>query len=291
MKKDSRTWLKLVKIIAALVLALLLLTAEGIFMGMFSVDRALTKDSVEEEIADSAIIDELLEEALVQSTVNDAGLYGDIIQQVLKTETMTNFFANYMTGAMRAQLYGEEYEEIANDELMTAFSKGVEEATESGTVNISPMEEEYLKQKMEYEIPVMTQSLNEIAEEYEASQGVTIQRLMAKEDGIQKYIGTGHRIVMALACIVFSIGLIALFWKSRLGFLWCGVVTAIVATCYGLVALLGRYIVMDSVNYPGDAFIVGVVENGFEYIVVAGYIAAAILIGLCILLRGLRKDR
>ena len=56
--------MKAVKIISSVILILLLLTAESFVMGIFSVDRAVSKESVYEAMEESNIVSELVDEAL-----------------------------------------------------------------------------------------------------------------------------------------------------------------------------------------------------------------------------------
>ena len=71
--------MKAVKIISSVILILLLLTAESFVMGIFSVDRAVSKESVYEAMEESNIVSELVDEALSEETVNMGGTYGFLL--------------------------------------------------------------------------------------------------------------------------------------------------------------------------------------------------------------------
>lgn len=126
--------MKALKVIAALIVGVLLFAAECVTMGMFCIDKALTEDATEKAITNSSIVQELIDRALAENTVNGGGEYGEIASAVMETEAMTSFFTGYMTNAMRSAVYGETYEEIADDELMAAFSEGVDELNGRGSV-------------------------------------------------------------------------------------------------------------------------------------------------------------
>ena len=102
--------MKAVKIISSVILILLLLTAESFVMGIFSVDRAVSKESVYEAMEESNIVSELVDEALSEETVNMGGTYGDMLDAVFRTQAVKDFLSDYMTAVIDAELYGNIYE-------------------------------------------------------------------------------------------------------------------------------------------------------------------------------------
>ena len=163
--------MKALKVIAAIVVSLLLLGSEGMAMGIFSVDRALSEETINKTIAETGIIDDLIDEALSDSTVSMAGSYGELVKSAMKTEAMNSFFAAYLTSAIRSEVYGEQYEEIADDDLMQAFSSALDEMESSGAIKISGMEESIIKGMIKKELPNLTEDLNSLALQYDTTNG------------------------------------------------------------------------------------------------------------------------
>ncbi len=120
--------MKALKVIAAIVVSLLLLGSEGMAMGIFSVDRALSEETINKTIAETGIIDDLIDEALSDSTVSMAGSYGELVKSAMKTEAMNSFFAAYLTSAIRSEVYGEQYEEIADADVLDFYQYGYDVA-------------------------------------------------------------------------------------------------------------------------------------------------------------------
>lgn len=69
----------------------------------------------------------MIGEALRENTVSMGGAYGELVQSVMKTDVMNDFFAAYLSSVIRSEVYGEQYEEIAEDDLMQAFSSAIDE--------------------------------------------------------------------------------------------------------------------------------------------------------------------
>ena len=80
------------------------------------------------------------------------GQYGEMMKAIFSTEAIDDFFTQYVTAAVNTQFFGDPYVEVADDELMAAFSEGIDQVNAEGEYQISPLEGELLRQAMQQEV-------------------------------------------------------------------------------------------------------------------------------------------
>ncbi len=280
--------MKAVKIILAIIAVIALLAAEALTMGLFALDRAASEDSVREALEESDIVSQLVDEALTEGTVNMGGQYGDMMKAIFSTDAMEDFFTQYVTAALNTQFFGEPYVEVADDELMKAFSDGIDQVNGSGEYEISPLEGEMLRQAMQQEVPDLTAALNQQVQQYESLDGDLSEEMFASVTGGTSVTGTMARTISTAVCAVLCAAIIALCWRSRLGFLWCAVITAVVSFIYwGLAALMGAMTTSSAADHM--AYVMA--ENGFRQVMVAGFIVAAIFLIAFVIFRIFRSNK
>lgn len=271
--------MKILKVIAAVILAIALLISESLVMGLFSVDKALSEKSIKKSLNQTELISQLVDEAVGEKTVNMGGKYGDIIKQTMETEAMTNFFSEYITSAVRSELYSEEYREVANDELLKAFTAGIDELSQSGAIRINPVEEAVIKQAMLEAIPDLTKDLNSIMNEYDVTDGQTEQATALADEDVQKMLSWGTRIKILLISAVLCAALIALYWRSKNGFIWCAAVTGMNSLVYFTLILTGVGGIFDTVSAdPSEQFVLNMMTNGFKGVAIAGLVIMILFI-------------
>ena len=281
--------MKTLKVIAAILISLLLLASEGMAMGIFSVDRALSEKTINKTIAETGIIDDVIDEALSDSTVSRGGSYGELVKSAMKTEAMNGFFAAYLTSAIRSQIYGEQYEEIADDDLMQAFSSAIDEMENSGAIKISQAEESVIKNAIKQELPDLTEDLNSLVLQYDTANGQLTRDASTPDDTVQTLLGRGMQWIMLLVSAALCAALIALFWRSKAGFLWSAVVTGLVTAIYVLLTVLGANGTLMAGGDSADAFVLTLLSRGFKGAAIAGGIATCIFVAAYIVWRA--RDR
>ena len=80
------------------------------------------------------------------------------------------------------------------------------------------------------------------------------------------------KIILVLLCMRLCAALILVCWKSRLGFLWCCIVTALMSVIYmGMDALVSAMTFDSAVDHM--MFLMA--ENGFGTVAAAGFVVAA----------------
>ena len=265
--------MKAVKIILAIIAVVALFVAEALTMGLFALDEATSEESVREALTESDIVSQLVDEALAEGTVNMGGQYGEMMKAIFSTEAIDDFFTQYVTAAVNTQFFGDPYVEVADDELMAAFSEGIDQVNAEGEGQISPLEGELLRQAMQQEVPDLTASLNQQMEQYESLDGDLSEEVFTSITGDASVSSGTARIFSAAICVILCAAVIALCWRSRLGFLWCAVTIALVSLIYwGLATLVGAM----TTSSASDHMAYVMAENGFRQVTAAGFAAAAI---------------
>ena len=281
--------MKTLKVIAAILISLLLMTSEGMAMGVFSVDRALSEKTINKTIAETGILDDVIDEALSDSTVSMGGSYGELVKSAMKTEAMNGFFAAYLTSAIRSEVYGEQYEEIADDDLMRAFSSAIDEMGDSGAIQISQAEESIIKNVIKQELPDLTEDLNSLALQYDTTNGQLARDASSETDALQTLMGRGMQWIMVLVSAVLCAVLIALFWRSKAGFLWSAVVTGLVTAVYVLLTVLGASGTLVAGGDSADVFVLTLLAHGFKAAAIVGGVMTCIFVAAYIVWRA--RDR
>ena len=202
--------MKTLKVIAAILIALALVAAEGLAMGILSVDRALSEGTIKKSIVETGVVDDVIGEALRENTVSMGGAYGELVQSVMKTDVMNDFFAAYLSSVIRSEVYGEQYEEIAEDDLMQAFSSAIDEMEKSGAIRISQEQESIIKNMIKEELPRLTQDLNSLAMQYDASRGELTNDATSANDAVKTVLSRGTQMIMLLISAALCAALIAL---------------------------------------------------------------------------------
>lgn len=276
--------MKAMRVILAVIAVIALFAAEALTMGLFALDKAVSEESVREALEKSDVVAQMVEEALAEETVNMGGEYGEMMGAVLQSNAVNDFMSAFVSSAVNTQLFGDSYEEIANDELLMAFSEGIDEVNESGAYEISPMEGELLRKAMQQELPDLTATLNEQMEGYAALEGVYSDQAVNEITGAP-FSSAVMETMGVIACLLLAAAVVALCWRSRLGFLWCAITMAVVSMVYCAMAVaLGA---MTSVS-AADTMIFIMTKKGFETVWMPGLIIAVVFFAAFIVLKILK---
>lgn len=276
--------MKAMRVILAVIAVIALFAAEALTMGLFALDKAVSEESVREALEKSDVVAQMVEEALAEETVNMGGEYGEMMGAVLQSDAVNDFMSAFVSSAVNTQLFGDSYEEIANDELLMAFSEGIDEVNESGAYDISPMEGELLRKAMQQELPDLTATLNEQMEGYAALEGAYSDQAVNEITGAP-FSSAVMETMGVIACLLLAAAVVALCWRSRLGFLWCAITMAVVSMVYCAMAVaLGA---MTSVS-AADTMIFIMTKKGFEAVWIPGLIIAAVFFAAFIVLKILK---
>lgn len=274
-----------VKAFISIVLCIVLLAAEVIAMGLFSLERALSDDAIGDIIqttmAGTDITETLVEETLAKSRLGKNQRYGELAEAVLETEAMTGFFAGYLADAVNEQTYGEPAEEVTEEELKTVFAEGIDEVNEEGLYTISEKDKKRLMKAMNKEIPRLMEKMSKHTDGYGEAIAELTEITMGEEMGLlydmRKYMDKTTRMMVLGACAVICLVLLALNWRSRFGFFWCGMVTALVSGLYWGLSFVGAEKIISYMlhtTYLQEAALT-MITSGLQDAALMGSIAAA----------------
>ena len=263
------------KIVFTILLCMVLLAAECITMGLLAANRALSENTIRESVAETEIIEQLVDEAIAQNTVNMGGYYGDFAKDVFRTDAMEDFFVAYLTSAVNTELYGNPYQEIAYDELTAALNQGVDEVFASQEYPISEVEADLIIKTINAEVPNLTAAMDGQIDKYETLSGELTEKVFLSEDAIQRLLNPGSKFVAFVISAVLCLALVYACWSSKFGFLWCGVVTAISSViCMG-VSKVGAGVLPTSIEVsPSEEMIIMMLTSGFAEAAVIGLAVA-----------------
>lgn len=274
-----------VKAFISIVLCIALLVAEVIAMGLFSLERALSDDAIGDTIqttmAGTDITETLVEETLARSRLGRNARYGELAEAVLETEAMTGFFAGYLADAVGEQTYGEPAEEVTEEELQAVFAEGIDEVNEEGLYTISEKDKKKLTKAMNKEIPRLMEKMSQHTDGYGEAIAELTEITMGEEMGLlydmRKYMDKTTRMMFLGACAVICLVLLALNWRSRFGFFWCGMVTALVSALYWGLFIVGAERIISYMlhtTYLQEAALT-MITSGLQDAALTGSIAAA----------------
>lgn len=279
--------MKPLKTVLTILMCIVLLAAEGILMGLFSADRALSEKTIKSSLVESDVIGSLVDEAIAENTVNMGGIYGEFAKEVFHTEVMEDFFVDYLTAAVDTEIYGRPHEEVAYDELTSALTQGVDEVISSGRYDISPLEADIIVQAVKEEAPALTAAIDSQVNRYEAVSGSMTENAVQPTELVKRMMSSGFRIFMALVCLALCAGIIFMCRRSRLGLLWCAIVTFAAAAAYAALPLVmrGAGWMVESAVSPSEKMILTMMTEGFTGVAVAGAAAGGIFLILFIIMR------
>lgn len=221
-------------------MALILIASSALALGSFAVSEAVSENAVEEAITKTDAVGKLTDNIIVRNTINLGGEYGDTMQAILKSDAMTEFFTEYTARSLQGQVYGEDMEEIGSDDLNQAFSRGMDECLANGTVTMDEGERMIFDQALNTAMPNLTEGVNFVLDQMSLSGFVdedTEEQIEIAQAATSAEVRYGAAGIAIMACLV----LIALYWRSKTGFLISGaIILAVAAFFYVLQMMIGQ---------------------------------------------------
>lgn len=278
--------MKPLKTAAVVVMCLALLAAEGVLLGLFMADTALSEKTIKKSMAESDVIEKLVDEAIAENTVNMGGIYGDFAKDVFSTDPMETFFVDYLTAAVNTQIYGRAYNEVAYDELTGALVQGSDEVIASGRYDLSPVEADMIIQAIKDEVPTLTAAMDEQVNRYEAVSGNMTEDITQTDGLIKTMLGPEVKTLAMIITIVLIVVIIATCRYKRRGFLWCAMVSLAAGGTYGAISLTGADQLMEGMEAsPSEEMIVHMVVGGSSTAALSGIAAAVAFLIVFFVLR------
>ena len=220
--------MKVVKGFVAFALAVILAASAALALGSYAVTEAISEESVEKAIRETDAVGQLTDSIIQDNTVNLGGRYGEIMQTVLKSDAMTDFFTVYTARCLQSQIYGEEMEEVGADDLNMAFSRGMDECIEDGSIDMGEGERKLFDIALNLAMPNLTEGVNFVLQQMDLTDFVDEES--AKQIEMAKAITSdpvryGAAGIAIMACLL----LLVIYWRSKLGLLLAGIVVLIIA--------------------------------------------------------------
>ena len=229
--------MKAVKVIVAILLSIMLLLTGSLALGSYAVSEAISEEAIEKAIVETGAVDQLTDRILQENTSNLGGSWGDAMQSILKSDSMTAFFSAYTARSLQAKIYNEEYEEIGSDELNTAFQQGTDECIANGSIGMNDFERKAFDTALNLAMPSLTKGINYVLEEMNLTSFVDADTAQ-KIETAQTLASPEVRYAAMAISIILCLAIILMFWRSKLGLVWCGVIVLIIVALFELFSLL-----------------------------------------------------
>lgn len=218
-------------------LAVILLASAGLALGSYAVAETVSEEAVEKAITETDAVGKLTDNIIEHNTINLGGVYGDNMQAILKSDAMTEFFTAYTAQCLQSQVYGGEMEEIGSDDLNAAFSRGMDECIENGTISMNQGERALFDEALNTAMPNLTKGINYVLSQMNLTSFVdedTANQIELAQTATSTEVRYGAAGIAILACVL----LFALYWRSKFGMLLSGIMILIVAAFFFVLSMM-----------------------------------------------------
>ena len=229
--------MRLLRGILGFLLAVILLASAGLALGSYAVAETVSEEAVEKAITETDAVGKLTDNIIEHNTINLGGVYGDNMQAILKSDAMTEFFTAYTAQCLQSQVYGGEMEEIGSDDLNAAFSRGMDECIENGTISMNQGERALFDEALNTAMPNLTKGINYVLSQMNLTSFVdedTANQIELAQTATSTEVRYGAAGIAILACVL----LFALYWRSKFGMLLSGIMILIVAAFFFVLSMM-----------------------------------------------------
>jgi hypothetical protein len=101
----------------------------------------------------------------------------------------------------------------------------------------------------------------------------------------------GFRTLLTVVSVILGIAIIALGWRSKLGFLWCTIVMGALSMLYVTLSLMGEALGTIMGVTDGEAMLLTMLTEGFGASARTGFVITAVLLAAFIILKMTDKRR
>lgn len=258
------------------ILMLVLLICECMVMGIYAVDAGSTEKNIRKALDESDIVSSIVKESLADNTVNGAGVYGEVIEELAESEAMTDFFASYISNGIRESVYGYEIEEIANDKLMAAVDKGIDQVNSSGGVQISSTEKQLFLNAVSQMTPELTKGINSVISSFETltyGEADEVSGAVEDQTAISKMMSPATRVMLIALIVVMILIITVLSRADGRGAMRTAGPTLIATILYGALSFRG----IGAASSASDIFLNELIKTGAFAVAIAGAVATAII--------------
>ena len=285
--------MKVLKVIVALIISFLLICTQGILMGAFACDRSFSADSVTKAIQETNFTKQLYDQAAASNEAADEKVQ-TFIQQAMGTDTAAKALGEYASSAINSVLYGEKYEQFTQEDLARIAEDSLAELSGQTGVTISESQKKQVLSYVDKNGPAIVKEINDTLPVMNDSAAAGSSE-MAAISQVQSFLGTPMRVALSADCLILGILLIALFWGSKLGFIWWAFISFILGSVFVLLGtssnLLSSYIQETGEGTTFSLLLTGMFTKGFTFVGVAALILMAVLVVMCLVGRSIARKR
>lgn len=229
--------MRVLKGFLAFLLAIILMLSASLAFGSYAISEAISEDAVEKAITETDAVGQLTDSIIQHNTINLGGVYGETMQSVLKSDAMTTFFTEYTARCLQSQVYGEEMEEIGTDDLNMAFSRGMDECLSKGTISMSEGERKMFDEALNTAMPNLTKGVNYVLNQMDLDAFVdedTAEQIQMARTATSEQVRYGAAGIAIIACLL----MVVLYWRSKIGLFWCGVIVLVIAAFMYILSMM-----------------------------------------------------
>ena len=273
-------------------MAIILIASSALALGSYAVTESISEDAVGKAITETDAVGKLTDSIIQHNTINLGGAYGETMQTILKSDAMTEFFTEYTTRCLQSQVYGEEMEELGSDELNAAFSRGMDECLENGTISMDKGERVLFDEALNTSMPLLTKGINYIFDQMNLLAFVdedTAEQIRIARTATSSEVRYGSAGIAILACVL----LFALYWRSKFGMLLSGIMILVAAAFFFFQSMM----IDQTVESSGTSLVLSrqmlyvMVSYGSRQAVRIGVIIGGAMIAACPIFRLVFRHR
>ncbi len=223
--------MKVFKVLVALVLSFALLCAQGLLMGGFACDKSFSPKAVTKAVQETNFTQELYQQTLKNSNAKSNEQVQEFLQQALKTDTASQLVGQYASSAIGSVLYGQEFTRFTKKDLMDLTSDSLEELDKSTGGMLTDEQKQAAMGYVRANGNALVEEINKTLPVLEQTAALDSEETAAIAKA-QRLLSAPVRAALGGACLILGIMLIALFWRSRLGFLWWAAISVLLGAVF-----------------------------------------------------------
>lgn len=286
--------MKVLKVFVALIVSVLLLCTQGLLMAAFACDRSFSTDSVTKAIQETNFTKEIYEQALSASDRAADEKVQSFLLQAMGTDAASEAIGEYASSAINSVLYGEQFSQFTLEDLNRLAEDSLNELSAQTGVAISDSQKEQVLKYVNKNGSEIVNEINNTLPVLESDPNMSSSDLAAISQ-VQTFLGTPIRIALCAVCLILGILLIALFWGSKLGYIWWAFISFILGSVFLLLGtssnMLSSYIQDTGEGTTFSLLLTGMFTRGFTFVGIAALVLMAVLIVLCLVGRGVSRRR
>lgn len=282
--------MKVFKVIIALILSCALLFTQGVLTGTVACNHSISQDSITKAIRDTNFTSQLSEEALQMSSQIADKKTQIFLTQALQTDAASEFMGEYAAAAIDSALQGKDAAQFTKQDLLDLANDSLDELSAQTGVPVSESQKQMVTDYVNTNGDALIQEINSAART--ASSGP----LSDSSDPepltlLHTILSLPFQALLAGVCLILGIFLLALFWRSKLGFIWWAIVSFIVGSLYLFMGtstdLLTNYVEETGDGTAFSLLLTSVFSQGFTFAGICSLALTAVLTALCLISRKL----